>query len=120
MTARVDRVRALIDAPLLVTNPVNVWYLTGLDSSNAAVLVEPDGLRVFTDFRYVEKARQLGLDVAPVSRKLFAELVPHLPARVEFEAENLSYAAWAALDGGGIELVPRLELVQGVRAVKEP
>jgi Xaa-Pro aminopeptidase len=119
MIARVDRVRAQIEAPLLVTNPVNVWYLTGLDSSNAAVLVEPDGLRVFTDFRYVEKARLLGLDVTPVSRKLFPELVSHLPAKVEFEAEHLSYAAWVELDGD-VELVPRLELVQLVRAVKEP
>jgi len=120
VTERVDRVRSLIEAPLLVTNPVNVGYLTGLDSSNAAVLVEPDGIRVFTDFRYVEKARLLGLAVTPLSRNLFAELVPHLPTRVEFEAEHLSYAAWASLDGGRIELVPRLELVQGVRAVKEP
>src|SRR5262249_11374748 len=101
-------------------SPVNVGYLTGLDSSNAAVLVEPDGLRVFTDFRYVEKARLLGLDVTPVSRNLFSALVPHLPGRVEFEEEDLSYSAWAALDGGGIETVPRKELVQGVRAVKEP
>ena len=62
-------------------------------------------MRVFTDFRYVEKARLLGLDVTPVGRNLFAELVPHLPARVEFEAEHLSYAAWAVLEGGGIELV---------------
>jgi Xaa-Pro aminopeptidase len=120
VTERVERVRALIEAPLLVTKPVNVGYLTGLDSSNAAVLVEPDGVRVFTDFRYVEKGRLVGLDVTPVSRNLFAELVPHLPARVEFEAEHLPYAAWAALGEGGIELVPRVELVQGVRAVKEP
>jgi Xaa-Pro aminopeptidase len=120
VSSRVDRVRALIEAPLLVTNPVNVGYLTGLDSSNAAVLVEPAGVRVFTDFRYVEKARALGLDVTPVSRNLFPELVPHLPAKVEFEAEHLPYAAWSALDEGGIELVPRLELVQAVRAVKEP
>ena len=120
MTTRLDRVRALIEAPLLVTNPINVWYLTELDSSNAALLVEPDGLRVFTDFRYVEKARLLGLDVTPVSRKLVSELAPHLPPKIEFEAEHLSYAAWAALDTGGIELVKRFELVQGVRAVKEP
>ena len=57
MTARVDRVRELIEAPLLVTNPVNVGYLAGLESSNAAVLVEPNGVRVFTDFRYAEAAR---------------------------------------------------------------
>jgi Xaa-Pro aminopeptidase len=120
VTARVDRVRELIEAPLLVTNPVNVGYLAGLESSNAAMLVEPNGVRVFTDFRYVEKARSLGLDVTPVSRNLFGELVSHLPSKVEFEAEHLSYAAWAVLEGGGIELVPRVELVQGVRAVKEP
>jgi hypothetical protein len=48
---RLDRVRALIEAPLLVTNSVNVLYLTGLHATNAAVLVEPDRARVFTDFR---------------------------------------------------------------------
>jgi Xaa-Pro aminopeptidase len=117
---RVDRVRALIEAPFLVTKPVNVGYLTGLDSSNAALLVEPDRLRLFTDFRYVEKARVLGLEVVPVPRSLFADLPEHLPERVEFEAEALSYTAWAALAAGGIELVPRSQLVEGARAVKEP
>jgi Xaa-Pro aminopeptidase len=120
MTERVDRVREAIEAPLLVTAPVNVLYLTGLESSNAALLVEPDRLRLFTDFRYLEKARGLGLDVTEVARNLFAGLPNHLPDRVEFEAERLSYAAWAALARGGIELVPRHELLEGVRAVKEP
>jgi Xaa-Pro aminopeptidase len=120
VTSRIDRVRALISAPLLVTEPVDVAYLTGLHSSNAAVLVEPDRLRVFTDFRYLEKARATGLEVVEVQRNLFADLPRHLPGRVEFEAERLAYAAWAALGAGGIELVPRHELVQGVRSVKEP
>jgi Xaa-Pro aminopeptidase len=117
---RVERVRALIEAPLLVTKPVNIAYLTGLDSSNAALLVEPDRLRLFTDFRYVEKAQLLGLDVTPVSRNLFEGLAKHLPSRVEFEAETLPYASWAALHEDGIELVPRSELLENVRAVKEP
>jgi len=120
VTGRVERVRALIEAPLLVTKPVNIAYLTGLDSSNAALLIEPDRLRLFTDFRYVEKASLLGLEVTAVSRNLFAGLVEHLPARIEFEAETLSYAAWATLQVGGIDLVPRSELLEGVRAVKEP
>jgi Xaa-Pro aminopeptidase len=120
VNARVERLRAAIESPLLVTRPVNVGYLTGLQSSNAALLVEPDRVRAFTDFRYVEKARLLGLEVTPVSRNLFAGLVEHLPSRVEFEAENLPYASWAALDRGGIELVPRHELLEGIRAVKEP
>jgi Xaa-Pro aminopeptidase len=120
VTGRVERVRALIEAPLLVTKPVNIAYLTGLDSSNAALLVEPGRLRLFTDFRYVEKASLLGLEVTAVSRNLFAGLMEHLPARIEFEAETLSYAAWATLQEGGIDLVPRSELLAGVRAVKEP
>jgi Xaa-Pro aminopeptidase len=116
---RVDRVRAAIEAPLLVTKPVNVRWLTGLDSSNAALLVEPDGLRLFTDFRYAEKARETGLDVSIVARHLFTEMPALLPRRVAFEAEHLIYSSWAMLDEAGIETVPTRQLLEGVRAVKE-
>jgi Xaa-Pro aminopeptidase len=119
MSSRVERVRALIESPLLVTKPVNVRYLTGLKSSNAAFLVERDRLRLFTDSRYREKARELGLEVVELSRNLFAGLPEHLPRRIEFEAEAVSYADWAALERAGIEPVPRSELLEGVRAVKE-
>ena len=39
---RIDRLRGLLEEPLLVTAPTNVLYLTGFESSNAAVLVAPD------------------------------------------------------------------------------
>ena len=120
MSERIERVRALVEAPFLVTKAVNVRYLTGLDSSNAALLVEPAGARLFTDFRYREKALRLGLEVVDVARSIYGELPPHLPPRVEFEAEALTYAQWTALQAGGTELVPRSELIEGVRAVKEP
>ena len=81
MTERVDRVRAAVEAPLLVTKPVNVLYLTGLDSSNAALLVEPDRLRLFTDFRYVEKARATGLEVVEIPRTSTRGCRELLPAR---------------------------------------
>ena len=120
MNARVERVRALVEGSLLVTKPVNVRYLTGLDSSNAALLVESERVQLFTDFRYAEKARLLGLEVVELPRNIFAGIPEHLPERVEFEAEHLTYSAWAALQTGGTELVPRSELLEGVRAVKEP
>jgi Xaa-Pro aminopeptidase len=119
VNGRVDRVRALIEAPLLVTKPVDVKYLIGLDSSNAALLVEPDRLRLFTDSRYREKARGLGVEVVEVSRNLYSGLPDHLPRTIEFEADNMTYAAWAMLDAAGIGLVGRHELLQGIRAVKE-
>ena len=57
--SRIERLAALLDVPLLVTSGVNVRYLTGLASSNAAVLVEPDGeATLFTDFRYAKRARE--------------------------------------------------------------
>jgi Xaa-Pro aminopeptidase len=112
-------VRALIDGPLLVTNPVDVLYLTGLHSTNAALVVEQDRSRLFTDFRYLEKAREAGLEVVEVPRNVYAGLAEHLDGRVEFQAEGLTYAQWATLDAAGLELVARHELLVGIRAVKE-
>src|SRR5207247_2986956 len=47
MSSRVDTLRASLEEPLLVTNPTNVLYLVGFKSSNAALFVEPDRLRLF-------------------------------------------------------------------------
>ena len=65
--SRIARLAALLEEPLLVAGPpyvlggqANVRYLTGLQSSNAAVLVEPDGgATLYTDFRYANRARAL-------------------------------------------------------------
>ena len=58
MSARLDALSERLDAPLLVTNLTNVFYLTGFDSSNAALLVEPGGeATLYTDFRYIESAQ---------------------------------------------------------------
>jgi Xaa-Pro aminopeptidase len=118
--SRVERVRELLEEPLLVTKPVNVRWLTGLESSNAALLVEPDRLRIFTDFRYLEKARATGLEVVEIPRNLYAGLPALLPRRIAFESEHLPYGSWAALDAAGVETVPTRQLLEGGRAVKEP
>jgi Xaa-Pro aminopeptidase len=112
-------VRAQIEAPLLVSSPVDILYLTGLHSTNAALLVEEGRARLFTDFRYREKARELGLEVVLVPRNIYAGLPEQVGGRIEFQAEVLTYAQWATLVGAGLELVPRRELLVGVRAVKE-
>ena len=44
---------------MLVTDLVNVRYLTGFTGSNGACLCGPDGMRLFfTDFRYTERAAE--------------------------------------------------------------
>jgi Xaa-Pro aminopeptidase len=101
---------------------VNVRYLTGFESTNAAVLVATDGtVRLFTDFRYAERARQLeDVDVVETPRYLYTDLPQHLSGPVAFEADALTYANYEFLREGGVELVPRRGVVETLRAVKEP
>jgi Xaa-Pro aminopeptidase len=105
-----------------VTAPVNVRYLTGFESTNAALLVSPDGsVRLFTDFRYAERARQIeDVVVVETPRYLYTDLPQHLSGRVGFEADALTYANYEFLRQGGVELVPRRGVVETLRAVKEP
>jgi len=120
VNARVERLRAAIDEPLLVTDAINVRYLTGLNSSNAALLVEADRLRLFTDFRYLEKASALGgVEVVEASRDLLASLAEMLSGRIAFEADAVTYAGYERLRAGGIELVPTTGVVKQLRAVKD-
>ena len=101
--------------------PVNVRYLTGFESSNAAVLVEDERVRLFTDFRYAERARELkGIEVEETKRYLYSDLPERLPSRVAFEADALTYANFEFLRESEVELVPRRGLVEALRAVKEP
>jgi Xaa-Pro aminopeptidase len=110
-----------LELPLLVTAPTNVRYLTGLESSNAALLVEPDArATVYTDFRYAEKARALEVELVETSRYLYRSLAELLAGRrVGFEAAHMTVASHQALEEGGVELVPTSSVVEALRAVKE-
>jgi Xaa-Pro aminopeptidase len=119
---RIEKVARRLELALLVTSGANIRYLTGLHSSNAAVLVEPDGsATVYTDFRYAEKARALeGMSFVETSRYLFASLAELLSGRrVAFEEAELTVAAHRALADGSVELVPTAGLVEGLRVVKD-
>ena len=62
----------MLEEPLLVSRRCNVRYLVGLESSNAALLVEPDRLRLYTDFRCVEAARAVTrAEVVQTRRNLY-------------------------------------------------
>ena len=121
MSDRLQRLRQALAEPLLVTDQVNVKYLTGFNSDNVALLVEPERVRLFTDFRYAEGARGAVKDVEVVETKRFvyADVAPLLSGRVGFEAAVVSYANWEMLSGGPADLVPRTGIVEALRAVKE-
>jgi Xaa-Pro aminopeptidase len=115
----VDRLRGLIDEPLLVTMPVNVFYLTGFQSSNAALLVDGERTVLFSDFRYAEGGRKVeGVEFVEVERALIRGVAAHVQGRLAFERAHLTYASWEVLRDAGVDLVPGGGQVERLRAVK--
>jgi Xaa-Pro aminopeptidase len=118
---RLERLRKRLDERLLVTNLVNIRYLTGFESSNAALLVEPRGAAtLFTDFRYIESAREVGgVKAQQTKRALLVDLAERLKGRLAFEADALPFAQVETLRTGGLDLVPASGQVEALRAVKD-
>ncbi len=121
--SRIERLAALLDEPLLVTSGMNVRYLTGLSSSNVALLVDSAGdATLFTDFRYAQKAKALdGVHFEQTARAVIADLATRLAGQtIGIEAHVLTVASHETLKEGGVETVQRQSLVERLRAVKEP
>ncbi|MDR0344518.1 MAG: Xaa-Pro peptidase family protein, partial [Nocardiopsaceae bacterium] len=127
---RRDRLRAALAAldaaAALVTRLVNVRYLTGLVSSNAALLVPADGAAVLaTDSRYALTAQRVAPDLELlVAREAEAALADRARdaglRRLAFEAHEMTVERHAALAaGGGLDLVPLGQAVEETRTVKD-
>ena len=98
-------------------------YLTGLSSSNAAVLVDPGGdATLFTDFRYAQKAGALeGIRFEQTARAVIGDLSTRLAGQtVGIEAHVLTVASHDQLREGGVETISRTGIVERLRAIKEP
>ena len=120
MNDRLARLQGLLEEPLLITNPVNVVYLVGFHSSNCALLVERDRVRLFTDFRYLQAARAVEhAETVQTKRNVIAELAETLTGRVGFEATAVSYANYELLQNGTLEPVATYGVVEQLRAVKD-
>jgi len=128
---RRDRLRAELaarDADVaLITSGVNVRYLTGLASSNAAVLVPADGEAVLaTDSRYALTAEREAPDTElVVTRAVEADLAALAAqrglARLAYEAHEMTVErrdGLAATDG--LALRPLGRAVEELRIVKDP
>jgi Xaa-Pro aminopeptidase len=126
--SRADRLVELLQAreldSLLVTNLLNVRYLTGFTGTNGASIVTPSERLFFTDFRYVEQAREQVPDFERIEagRDMLADVAKRLRGRAGFDDEALSVAAHrkvAEEAPEGVELVPAGGLVEELRAVKD-
>jgi Xaa-Pro aminopeptidase len=120
VNGRIQRLQESLEEPLLVTNLTNVLYLVGFKSSNAALLVEPESVRLFTDFRYAEAARAVeGVQFEETKRAVLKDLAGRLSGPIGFEADFVSYSGYETLRAGPVEPVPRRGLVESLRAAKD-
>jgi Xaa-Pro aminopeptidase len=132
---RADRVAAKLaerdlDA-LLVTDLVNVRWLTGYTGSNGLALVGPADQRVFlTDFRYLTQASEQVADgwqreIAPELQHAVTGYVGPADGRtvrLGFDDAHLSvrdHAALASRIAEGVELVGASGIIEDLRAVKD-
>jgi Xaa-Pro aminopeptidase len=129
VSARADRLAERVvekgfDA-FVVSNLVNVRYLTGFTGSNGIAVVGPDLRVFFTDFRYVEQAAKQvpGFERVKGERDLLGDLAQRLSGRAGFEDGSMTVRAFERLKGlveDGVELAPAGNLVEDLRAVKDP
>ena len=125
----VERLPVIEADAIVVTNLVNLRYLTGYTGSNGVAVIGPRTRAFLTDFRYQEQSaaevdpsfdrRILTLDLlAGVS-----ELLPAGADRLAIEDGNMTVRAHDHLREllpDTVELVPAGDAVEALRAVKEP
>jgi Xaa-Pro aminopeptidase len=109
---------------LLVTNLVNVRYLTGFTGTNGACVVTPEERVFLTDFRYVERAEHevRGFEHATAGRDLMGDVAARLRGRAGFDDADVTVRMHRKLDEKveeGVELVAAGGLVERLRAVKD-
>jgi Xaa-Pro aminopeptidase len=127
---RADRLEALLEEhqldALVVTDLKNVRYLAGYTGTNGICVVGPGVRLFFTDFRYVTQAAEQVPDEFERlrgKRDLLGEVSERLSGRAGFEDAHMSvrrHTRLRGLVGERAELVPAGDLVEQLRAVKEP
>jgi len=119
--------KSSLDA-ILVTDETNVAYLSGFKGHDSMALITLDKNYFITDSRYIEEAEG-ALDnfcVRLVDRSTydtFSEIIEILRLkRIGFEATNLPYGVAARLYEliKNAKLIPCRDMVEEIRAVKDP
>ncbi len=133
MMTRAERLTALLGEAdvdvMLISDQVNLRYLTGYTGDNGLALVGPRTRTFITDFRYVEQAaeevdpsferRQASLDLLDAVH----EALPDGALRLGFEDASVSVRSHRRLREllpERVQLAAAGNLVERLRAVKEP
>lgn len=128
MKGRGDRLAAaLAERELdffLVTNLVNVGYLTGFGGTNGACICGPETRLFLTDFRYTERAEAEveGWEAITITDDWLGGIGERLSGRVGFEDDHMAVRLLEKLKGKlgeGVEMVAAGGAVEKLRRVKD-
>jgi Xaa-Pro aminopeptidase len=135
MSEWANRLQRTVDAlgdvdALVVTNLLNVRYLTGYVGSNAIVVLSPKRVVLVTDFRYSEAVAPLRslVDVEVLERDIAGRMAERMTefapgcSRIGFEG-SMPYALVERLRGllpAGCDFVATDGIVEQLRLVKSP
>jgi Xaa-Pro aminopeptidase len=128
MRGRGDRLAAALAEPeldlLLVTDLVNVRYLTGFTGTNGSCICGLDTRLFLTDFRYTERAAAEveGWETVTVADDWLGGIASHLAGRFGFEDDHVSVRLLERLRaklGDGVEPVAAGGKVEKLRRVKD-
>ena len=118
-----------VDA-LLVSNLLNVRYLTGFTGSNGLLLLTPRGGTLYTDPRYTiqaasEVSGRVKICKGPLLPEAIQEIRRRRLRRVGFEQDHLKYLAFNDLKRGllpgskAVAVPPVVEQMRSVKTAKE-
>jgi len=128
MSDRGDRLAALVAERgldrMLVTDLVNVRYLTGFGGTNGACVCGAEARVFLTDFRYTERAEAEveGWDVVTAKDDWLGEIASHLAGRSGFEDHKMAVRTLAKLEEKlpeGVEIEGAGGTVERLRRVKD-
>ncbi len=127
MNRRLDVLRGMLgeEIPaLLVSNPVNIAYLTGFKGTAGYALVTEREAYLLTDFRYLEQAREQAdhFEVVDVGASAWKKIGALLAGdKLCFEAEHVTFDFHGRMEQGleRVELVPVASPLAVMRKVKD-
>jgi Xaa-Pro aminopeptidase len=128
MRARADRLAALVAEReldrFLVSDLVNVQYLSGFGGTNGACVCGGEARVFLTDFRYTERAEAEvdGWDVVTVQDDWLGGIAKHLVGKTGFEDHHMSVRALGKLEeklSEGVSLEAAGGTVEKLRRVKD-
>jgi Xaa-Pro aminopeptidase len=129
--SRLSKLRSTLaasDIPaILITDLLNVRYLSGFSGTFAILLITPDAALIFTDSRYTEQAslESPSFNIRKVGSKWLGDVAEAVTGsrirRLAFEGETVRYSDWKGLAEAlpDIELMSTEGLVEELRLVKD-